>query len=357
VTAAPVRDGQGHQRFPKVYYFLARYASHRQAGMAYRACLERSGVPLVASPAMAELPILHREPPSYAQHFRAYPFLQDRYVIAYAVWEAPYLPQRYRQGLAMVDEIWTCSSFCCDVFDETFSPVIKIPHIVQPGSKPDESIDRELRTRLNWRPGQFCFYAIATGTQRKNLAAAVRAFGGLFDPDDAVLVIKSDRPLSPELTRTPGVITISDQWPDAWIAALHRLGGCLISSHCGEGWGLCISDAMAHGNLAIATGFGGNLEFMTEQNALLLPYEMCPIPALFRSTVGIPPDAHARWANVDERALRQTMRKAHDGWNGFAERRARAKADIRCYRPDAVAKLLENRLLEIKNALGPASGP
>lgn len=352
MTADVHCDHPQRHRFPKVYYFLARYPSHRRAGLAYRACLKRSGVPLVDSPAEAEVVILHREPPSYPDHYRAYPFLQDRYVIAYAVWEAQFVPERYRQSLAKVNEIWTCSTFCTDIFQRTFNPVIKIPHIVQKASKPDEGVDQELRRRLNWRAGRFCFYAIAAaGYQRKNLDAAVRAFAGLFDPEDAVLVIKTDRALPLELALTPGVITILDHWPDKWIAALHRLGNCLVSPHCSEGWGLCISDAMAHGNLAIATGYGGNMEFMTDRNSRPVAYEMTPLPGSFRSRVGIPIDADAQWANVNERDLRQTMQKAVRDWDDLAERRRLAKTDIRSFGPDVVAKLLETRLLEIKRTL------
>jgi hypothetical protein len=253
--------------------------------------------------------------------------------------------------MAMVDEIWTSSEFCSNLFSASFRPVVKIPNVVRPASSPNEEVDRAVKARLNWQPGCFWFYAIAPATLRKNLPAAIKAFAGNFDPNNVALVIKTDRPLPSELSHTPGVIVVPEWWPDDWIAALHRLGDCLVSAHCGEGWGLCISDAMAHGNLVIATAFGGNMDFMSDKNALPVTYRLAPLPTLVRSSVGIPQDAKAEWANVDQQALSQAMSRAVYNWSSLAGRRKRAETEMGRYAPEVIEALLERRLLEIGASL------
>jgi len=49
---------------------------------------------------------------------------------------------------------------------------------------------------------------------------------------------------------------------------------CFVSLHRAEGFGRGPGEAMALGRLAMATGWSGNLDFMTEQNSLLVPHTM-----------------------------------------------------------------------------------
>ena len=51
-----------------------------------------------------------------------------------------------------------------------------------------------------------------------------------------------------------------------------------VSLHRAEGYGLTMAEAMMLGKPVIATGYSGNLEFMDEDNSVLVPYSKVRIP-------------------------------------------------------------------------------
>ena len=78
---------------------------------------------------------------------------------------------------------------------------------------------------------------------------------------------------------------------------------CYVSLHRSEGLGLTMAEAMYFGKPVIATGYSGNLDFMTDDNSYLVDYTM--------GTIGerggaLPPDA--RWAEPSgEHAAEQML--------------------------------------------------
>ena len=58
---------------------------------------------------------------------------------------------------------------------------------------------------------------------------------------------------------------------------LIQLSDCYLSLHRSEGYGYGMAEAMALGVPVIATGYSGNLDFMSNDSALLVPYDKRPI--------------------------------------------------------------------------------
>ena len=56
--------------------------------------------------------------------------------------------------------------------------------------------------------------------------------------------------------------------------ALTATCDCYVSLHRSEGFGLTMAEAMYVGKPVIATGYSGNLDFMTAENGLLVDYEL-----------------------------------------------------------------------------------
>ena len=50
-----------------------------------------------------------------------------------------------------------------------------------------------------------------------------------------------------------------------------------VSLHRSEGFGLTMAEAMFFGKPVIATGYSGNLDFMSADNSILIPYEKTPL--------------------------------------------------------------------------------
>jgi glycosyltransferase involved in cell wall biosynthesis len=98
---------------------------------------------------------------------------------------------------------------------------------------------------------------------------------------------------------------------------------CYVSLHRSEGLGLTMAEAMSLGKPVIATGYSGNMDFMTEENSCLVPWS----PVLVGSGAeGYP--ASATWAEPDLEAAAQLMRRVFVDQEFASELGQRAQADI-----------------------------
>lgn len=301
----------------RVFYFLSNYISHRKAGVHNMECMAKAGCTLVDDPANADVVILHDEPPTYPLYFKHLPFLEQKHLIAYAVWETDRLPDLYVHALSRCREVWTCSAFAAEIFKRQGYQTEIVPHLVTAAPPHYESL-KEVRTLISYDPALFYFYTIAdTANPRKNIHAAVAAFLKIrpLCEGRARLIIKQYGKKLPYLSNIPDVIVIDQDLSDAHITALHATSHCYVSAHCSEAWGLSISDALAHGRTVVATGYSGNMEFMNENNSLpvayklrhLYPWEVAYQPLLLDETMC--------WASVDTDDLAAKMLAAVQGIN------------------------------------------
>jgi len=187
--------------------------SHRKAGLGNRFCLEKLGVELVDDPGLADLVVIHNEPPTYPIYFERYPsFKNTTYVIAYAVWETDCLPDAYIEPLSQVDEIWTPSAYTEKIFKKRFQNVVRIPHLVeiQPPARSDV---QKLKNLIGYREDLFYFYTIVDSLNpRKNLSATLSAFDRLAAQysDRIRLVVKQYARIDERLGELPNIISIKN---------------------------------------------------------------------------------------------------------------------------------------------------
>ncbi len=329
---------------PRVCYLLGNWVSHRRAGELNRSCLAAHGVELVDHPAGADVVVIHNEPWTLASYFRALPELRDRRVVAYCVWETDRLPARWAHNLQFVDEIWTCSTYCAAAFGAVGPPVHVVPHVVQLDD-PDPAAETWLLEVVGPADGRLTFYTIGTvANPRKAVDVALRAFDGLFAPERARMIVKTERPLPAELARIPGVVGLDGWFDDARIRALHTAGDVFVSAHRSEGWGLGLSEAMLAGNVVIATAHGGNTEFMDRENSLLVS---CCVQRIGPADVERQPSVltpEMQWGYIDEHELRATLGRCADEWDELAPLRANARRAMERFTPERVAEVMLARL-------------
>ena len=258
--------------------------------------------------------------------------LTPSYRIGMWYWEVENFPTTQHDGFTHVDEVWVATEFVRRAI-EPHSPVpvrTVTPPLPQRGPAPTLT-----RTDLGLpdRPVFLFSFDYLSTAERKNplglLDAFERAFPGGEGP---VLVIKSinadRRPSEAERVRlraagSPAVLLIEEYLDAEARDALVALCDVYISLHRSEGLGLTMAEAMAWGKPVIATGYSGNLQFMTQDNSFLVPW----------TPVRIPPGAEPYppggvWAEPDLDAAADLMRLVIDQPGVAAARGAQAARDI-----------------------------
>ena len=101
-----------------------------------------------------------------------------------------------------------------------------------------------------------------------------------------------------------------------------------------------MAEAMAYGKPVIATGYSGNLDFMTEETSYLVPYEITEIPD------GVDPyPAGAEWAEPDVENAADLMRHVYEQQAEAAERGRLAREYVAKHlSPARTAAFLGDRL-------------
>jgi glycosyltransferase involved in cell wall biosynthesis len=79
------------------------------------------------------------------------------------------------------------------------------------------------------------------------------------------------------------------------MAALVASADTVLSLHRAEGFGLLLAEAMLHRIPVVATGWSGNLDFMTPDDSALIGYRLVPVDDP-QGTYTVP---NAQWADPD----------------------------------------------------------
>jgi glycosyltransferase involved in cell wall biosynthesis len=264
-------------------------------------------------------------------------------------WETTSIPPRWQRAFALVEEIWVYSRFMAENIGAVAPvPVLAFPPPVQRPAVP------AVPTRLEVPEGflfLFVFDYLST-VQRKNPVGLIEAFRLAFEPGEGPrLLIKTInaplRPLAEEqvLWAAHGredIHVIDRSLSGAELDGLMAACDCYASLHRAEGFGLTMAEAMAIGKPVIATGYSGNVDFMTTENSYLVDYKMgrvgpdCEI---------YPPEGE--WAEPSVEHAAQLMREVHDHRAAAAARGALAAEEIaRTLSPEVTGAAMRRRLEE-----------
>ena len=240
-------------------------------------------------------------------------------VIGVWAWEIEDFPEVMHTAFDLVDEVWAVSEFVKDAISKhSKKRVLVFPTPIIP---PDinETLDRSaigLPTEVDFNLFIFDYMSIFN---RKNPLAIVEAHKKAFpNSDGPILVIKSANGDSDAENREKlrfsikgreDIFLVEEYLSRNQLNALVAECQSYISLHRSEGYGLTMAEAMALGKPVIATAYSGNLDFMNNENSILIPYLL----------VSVGPDAFpypetSKWAEPDIEKAADAIRKlALDG--------------------------------------------
>ena len=283
------------------------------------------------------------------------------YRIGYWAWELENFPAEWHAAFAHVDEVWVPSTFCQRAIGAVSPvPVIVVPHAVEVPARLAPN-----RARFGLRDDSVAFLAMADMMSiagRKNPFAAVEAFQAAFAGTGAnvELVVKISNPerdpaafarLQALSAGNPQIRLLGESLDRPALNALIDSVDCFVSLHRSEGFGLVIAEAMARGKVVVATGWSGNMDFMTANNSLPVDYRLVTLEA----DEG-PYRRGERWAEPSQDDAVAKLRRVAD--DAALRRRLGERARQDCaaqLSPEAVAGLVKPRLRKILHDLKPRS--
>jgi glycosyltransferase involved in cell wall biosynthesis len=244
-------------------------------------------------------------------------------------WELPSLPEDWRYGCDRLDEIWVPSQFCADAVRKSFGgPIRIIPHPVD--------VEQVQRVEHNGKDfTALTIFNMASGFERKNPLASIRAFKRAFNGDpNARMIVKVVNPdhypegmsaLNAEVGDSGNIDIMVKVMPRKEVMQLIADADAVLSLHRSEGFGMLAAEAMLIGTPVIATDWSATTEFVTGDTGLPIPYKL--VAAI--DPQGCSHDPSQAWADADVDAAAEALVKLRQDPDaaGAMAVRARLKAE------------------------------
>jgi glycosyltransferase involved in cell wall biosynthesis len=273
-------------------------------------------------------------------------------------WELESAPAEWARFADLIHEIWAPTEYIARALERVL-PVPIIPLL--PGLNLHH-VPSTSRSELGLPEGRYLYlfaFAMSSIVERKNPLAVIQAFARAFRGNEkvalAIKVLRGDAHPTAfrQLVRTAraaGVIVINRMMSREESYALMNACDCYVSLHRAEGLGLTMAEAMLMGKPVIATGYSGNLAFMTPSNSLLVDYRLAPIRAF------TPPYSKGSlWAEPSIEHAARCMQWVYAHQEQACALGIRAQTDVRAlFSPEAAGRRMSARLDHIRELI--ASG-
>lgn len=260
--------------------------------------IKRLEIPKDKMPIAGENIILVFNPDIFAHIHNAMPkgYFSHKYLIGYWVYELPTLPFGWKTAMSKFDEIWAPSRFVKAIFEKYSNKKIEIvPHAVDLIKVPNLKGDRSsIRAEIGIDEKSFIAltsFSFSSSMERKNILGTIKAFEMAFgSKSDRILIIrhinkanfpKAFERLNAAVNKSSCNIILIDGDLDKdgqqGLFQLYRACDVLLSLHRSEGFGLQMYEALKFNLPIIATAYSGNMDFLNEENAHLVPYDLVKV--------------------------------------------------------------------------------
>lgn len=235
-------------------------------------------------------------------------------ILAVWNWELPSVPRDWDRGFRFVHGILATSHFSAGAMARPGGPPVGVIHYPVPQPEPAAMG----RADLDLPADAFISLSIFDASsviERKNPLGAIAAHTAAFGHDPSkILLLKTYntgmagpgwQEVVAAAAAAPNVRILDQRLTREEIWSLIALCDVFVSLHRSEGVGLALLEAMRLGRPVLATGWSGNMDFMDERSAALVPYTLVPA----RDSRGVYSAAGAVWAEPDTGAAAQLLRR------------------------------------------------
>jgi len=281
-------------------------------------------------------------------------FFTDRYVIGQWFWELEEAPEWFGPAFAHVDELWAPTRFIETMLRKHAPSRVQVKYVPLPVVTPqvDASITRA-RFGLDDRYMFLFSFDFMSVMKRKNPLGLIEAFCLAFaEGEGPMLVIKAingdkrlveRNMLRDAVRKRSDIVLIDEYFTKVETSTLTSLADCYVSLHRSEGLGLTMSEAMTLGRPVIATGYSGNLDFLSDANSFIVPGSRVKVG---HGAEGYSPEAMWMEPNVSEAA--KYMRYVYENQAEAAQKGLRGQADIlRAFDVASCGAIMKGRLEQI----------
>jgi glycosyltransferase involved in cell wall biosynthesis len=220
-------------------------------------------------------------------------FLAGKKNIAYPAWELAKLPDDWTPQLNAMCEIWAPSRFIQQSMAESLAcEVVHMPLAVELA----DGYEKWRRQDFGLPANAFVFifyFDLASFASRKNPIGAIEAYRIALQlagqsakkPLLVVKVISAERfpqqfgELRSIAASIPGVRLIPEVFSADKMHGLINCADAFLSLHRSEGFGRGPAEAMRLGKAVIATGYSGNMDYMTADNSFPVSFRMKSVGA------------------------------------------------------------------------------
>lgn len=267
------------------------------------------------------------------------------------MFETDRIPAAWVGPCLEMDELWVPTTFNVEAFAASGVPREKL--CLVPGALPTDPFDPTLPPLPLRGASGFVFLSVFGWGARKGWEVTLQAYLEEFRRDDPVSLVFHVQPfylrtvahhlleiraLMDDLGRRPEdgppVLVRSDTLSVTDMTRLYRAADAFVLATRGEGFGRPFLEAMAVGVPTIGTGWGGQLDFMRDDNAYLVDYTVGPLSERlcqeYSDILGAPRTnfRDLRCAEPSLAHLRTLMRRVYEERGEAAAKAARAQAEV-----------------------------
>ncbi|MGG1550225.1 glycosyltransferase family 4 protein [Paenibacillus ferrarius] len=361
----------------KPYHVVWKGPVHKKSGLgrasrAYLRSLRRQGVPVSVGSTKNHLTskvkkaLIYHHIPTQMQWKK----LRSSYdpIILNTVWETSKTPKSWLSNMNKFDAICVPSQHNKRALRNSGVkvPIYMVPHGVNTGEfHPDNK-----KMSLPGAAGKFIFVSIFGFQHRKNPEGLLRAYWEEFSSEDNVmLVIKTNGYAAYENEKwikrkikkykeklgirknTAPIVIIGKHISEKQLKGLYTLGDVFVLPTRGEGVGLPFLESLASGVPVIATGWGGQMDFLTPANSFLLSYQlknpsvsMNSSHAISRKFSNLFAQKGQLWAEPHLISLKANMRRAYENPELCKAKGRQGRKDMLRFSWDRAGKLMKHSL-------------